>query len=212
MLSLPRPSTCLLPLLALFSLSCIAQAQDDPKPAPDEFKVKFETSVGDIIIEVHRKYAPLGVDRFHDAVVQGFFDECRFFRVVDDFVVQFGINGDPKVQAKWRESPIKDDPVKASNIKGSICFATAGKNTRTTQLFINLKDNSRLDRLGFAPFGLVTDGMDVVEKITSKYGEQPQQGQIQEKGNEYLKAEFPDLDYIKKATIVKADPDDSDTK
>jgi peptidyl-prolyl cis-trans isomerase A (cyclophilin A) len=207
MLRFLRPSSWILTITALLTAASSLHAQDEPKQAPDEFRVKLETSAGDVIIEVHRKYAPLGVDQFHKAIQQGFYDECRFFRVVEGFVVQFGINGDPKVQTKWRESPIKDDPVKASNVRGSICFATAGKNTRTTQLFINVGNNSRLDRLGFAPFGKVTMGMDVVDKLTDKYGERPQQGQIQDKGNEYLKAEFPDLDYIKKATVLKADED-----
>ena len=177
----------------------ILQAQ---RAAPDEFGVKLETSQGDVIIVVNRKSAPLGADRFHSAVKQGFYDDCRFFRVVPDFVVQFGINGDPKTQTKWREAKIKDDPVKASNKRGTLTFATAGPGTRTTQLFINLGDNSRLDAMGFAPFGKVIKGMDVVDKLTSKYGQMPQQGQIQAEGNTYLKKNFPDMDFIKKATIV----------
>ena len=177
----------------------ILQAQ---RAAPDEFGVKLETSQGDVIIVVNRKYAPLGADRFHSAVKQGFYDECRFFRVVPNFVVQFGINGDPKVQTKWREAKIKDDPVIVSNKRGTVTFATAGPGTRTTQLFINLGDNSRLDAMGFAAFGKVIKGMDVVDKLTSKYGQMPQQGQIQSEGNAYLKKNFPDMDFIKKATIV----------
>ncbi len=154
---------------------------------------------------MHRKYAPLGVDQFHKAIKEGFYDECRFFRVVPDFVVQFGINGDPKVHKKWRDSPIKDDPVTASNVRGSVCYATAGANTRTTQLFINLGDNSRLDKMGFAPFGKVTEGIEVVDKITSQYGQSPNQGLIQSRGNAYLKEDFPKLDYIKKATVIAAE-------
>ena len=172
------------------------------RAAPDEYGVKLATSQGDIIIEVTRKHAPLGADRFHQAVKQGFYDECRFFRVVPKFVVQFGINGDPKIQTKWRESRIKDDPVKATNTRGTLTFATAGPGTRTTQLFINLADNSRLDSMGFAPFGKIIKGMDVVDKLTNKYGEMPKQGQIQAEGNAYLKKNFPDMDFIKKATIV----------
>jgi len=172
------------------------------RAAPDEYGVKLATSQGDIIIFVNRKSAPLGADRFHQAVKQGFYDECRFFRVVPKFVVQFGINGDPKIQTKWRESRIKDDPVKATNTRGTLTFATAGPGTRTTQLFINLADNSRLDSMGFAPFGKIIKGMEVVDKLTNKYGEMPQQGQIQAEGNAYLKKNFPDMDFIKKATIV----------
>lgn len=172
------------------------------RAAPDEFGVKLETSQGDVIIVVNRQSAPLGADRFHSAVKQGFYDDCRFFRVVPNFVVQFGINGDPKTQTKWREAKIKDDPVKVSNKRGTLTFATAGPGTRTTQMFINLGDNSRLDAMGFAPFGKVIKGMDVVDKLTSKYGQMPQQGQIQSEGNAYLKKNFPDMDFIKKATIV----------
>ncbi|MFP6620844.1 MAG: peptidylprolyl isomerase [Pirellulaceae bacterium] len=172
------------------------------RAAPDEFGVKLETSQGDVIIVVNRQSAPLGADRFHSAIKQGFYDDCRFFRVVPNFVVQFGINGDPKTQTKWREAKIKDDPVKVSNKRGTLTFATAGPGTRTTQMFINLGDNSRLDAMGFAPFGKVIKGMDVVDKLTSKYGQMPQQGQIQSEGNAYLKKNFPDMDFIKKATIV----------
>jgi peptidyl-prolyl cis-trans isomerase A (cyclophilin A) len=171
--------------------------------APETYKVKFETTAGDFTIEVTRRLAPLGADRFHELVESKFFDGARFFRVVPDFVVQFGITGDPEVQKKWRDARIQDDEVKVSNKKGTIVFATSGKNSRTTQLFVNLKDNGRLDALGFAPFGRVVEGMESVEKITSKYGEEPDQGEIQSRGNEYLTKVFPDLDYIEKATIVK---------
>ncbi len=197
-----------LSLLALATLlipGSMTVAEEETEKAPEEFKVKFETSCGTFTLEVHRKYAPLGVDQFHKAIKEGFYDECRFFRVVPDFVVQFGINGDPKVHKKWRDSPIKDDPVTASNVRGSVCYATAGANTRTTQLFINLGDNSRLDKMGFAPFGKVTEGIEVVDKITSQYGQRPNQGLIQSRGNAYLKEDFPKLDYIKKATVIAAE-------
>ena len=192
----------LITLAALLISRSMTMADEETEKAPDEFKVKFETSCGTFVLDVRRKYAPLGVDQFHKAVKEGFYDECRFFRVVEDFVVQFGINGDPTVQKKWRDNPIKDDPVTVSNVRGSVCYATAGADTRTTQMFINLGNNSRLDKMGFAPFGKITEGMDVVDKITSEYGQKPNQGQIQERGNEYLKEDFPKLDYIKKATIV----------
>jgi peptidyl-prolyl cis-trans isomerase A (cyclophilin A) len=170
--------------------------------APAVYKVRFETSGGDFVIQVNRDWAPVGADRFHELVSNGFFDECRFFRVVPDFMVQFGINGDPKVQTKWRDARIKDDKVTQSNKKGYITFATSGPNSRTSQVFINFKNNSFLDRQGFAPFGLVIEGMDVVEKINAQYGESPDQSAIQSSGNAYLKKEFPELTYIKKATIV----------
>jgi len=171
--------------------------------APDTYKANFDTSAGAFVVEVHRAWAPLGADRFYNLVKNGFFDNTRFFRVVPNFMVQFGLNGDPSVQSVWRAANLKDDPVKESNKKGYITFATAGPNTRTTQVFINFKDNAGLDSQGFAPFGQVTSGMDVVDKITSQYGESPNQGRIQAEGNAYLTKDFPKLDFIKKATIAK---------
>ena len=173
--------------------------------APPVYKAAFDTSVGSFVIEVHREWAPKGADRFYNLVKNGFFDDVRFFRVISNFMVQFGINGSPTVSAIWRNPAVqlKDDPVKQSNKRGYITFATGGPNTRTTQVFINFKDNGFLDSQGFAPFGEVTTGMDVVEKITSQYGEKPNQGSIQSQGNVYLKAQFPKLDYVKKATIEK---------
>ena len=178
--------------------------------APDLYKAEFDTSKGPFVIEVHREWAPIGADRFYNLVVSGFYDEVRFFRVISGFMAQFGIHGTPAIQTAWRSAQIKDDPVKQSNKRGFVVFATAGPNTRTTQLFINFGDNSgSLDRQGFAPFGQVVTGMDVVDKIYSGYGEGapsgkgPNQGQIQTQGNEYLNKEFPRLDYIKMAKIVK---------
>ncbi|QDT65723.1 peptidylprolyl isomerase [Calycomorphotria hydatis] len=172
------------------------------KPCPDLFKVKFETTAGDFELEVHRGWAPVGADRFYKLVKAGFYDDCKFFRVVPGFVVQFGINGNPNVSAIWRNATIKDDAVKESNKRGYITFATSGPNSRTTQLFINLEDNPRLDGMGFAPFGDVTKGMDVVDKIYSRYGERPDQGRIQSQGNRYLNAAFPELDGITKVTVI----------
>jgi peptidyl-prolyl cis-trans isomerase A (cyclophilin A) len=171
--------------------------------APETFKADFELSNGNhFAVEVHRAWAPNGADRFYNMVKNGFFDECRFFRVVPDFMVQFGIHGDPAVSAAWRAARIPDDPVKESNKRGYVTFATAGPNTRTTQIFVNFKDNSFLDGQGFSPFGRVVTGMDVVDKIYSVDREKPDQGQIQAQGNAYLAKSFPKLDYVKKATIV----------
>ena len=172
--------------------------------APATYRANFDTSAGTFVVEVHRDWAPLAADRFYNLVKNGFFDNARFFRVVPNFMVQFGINGDPAIAASWQNANLKDDPSgKQSNKKGYVTFATRGKDTRTTQVFINFKDNSFLDSQGFAPFGEVTTGMDVVEKITDQYGEKPNQGSIQSQGNTYLKAQFPKLDYVKKATIEK---------
>jgi cyclophilin family peptidyl-prolyl cis-trans isomerase len=184
----------------------LVEAQETARAtkAPEKFRVKFETSCGDFTVEVQREWAPLGAERFHELVQAGFYDECRFFRVVPGFVVQWGMNGDPAVYAKWKDREIKDDKVTQSNREGMITFASRGPNTRTCQLFINLADNQRLDDLGFAPFGKVVEGLDVVQKITSEYGQRPQQPLIQEEGNAYLKKEFPKMDYIKKATVVPA--------
>lgn len=169
--------------------------------APEQFLAKFETSKGPFVVRVERAWAPLGADRFYNLVKNGFFDENRFFRIVPNFIVQFGISGDPKVAAVWEAARIADDPVMRSNTAGYLTFATAGPNTRTTQLFINFGQNSSLDSQGFAPFGRVTEGMDVVTKLFAGYGERPDQGMIQRSGNAYLKSQFPNLDYIKKATI-----------
>jgi peptidyl-prolyl cis-trans isomerase A (cyclophilin A) len=179
--------------------------------APETFKAQFDTTKGKFTIEVTRALAPNGADRFYNLVRSGYFTDIAFFRVIPGFMCQFGIHGDPAVSAKWREANIADDPVKGSNTRGAITFATAGPNTRTTQLFINFGDNVGLDRQGFSPFGKVAEGMDVVDKINSEYGEGapggrgPNQGRIQTEGNTFLKKDFPNLDYIKSATIVAAE-------
>ena len=176
--------------------------------APATYKVKFDTSKGPFIVEVHRDWAPLGADRFYNLVKNGFFNNARFFRVISGFMVQFGINGDPAISSQWRSARINDDSVKKSNGRGLITFATAGPNTRTTQVFINYADNAALDGQGFAPFGQVTSGMNVVDALYSGYGEGapsgsgPEQGRVQSEGNAYLTSSFPKLDYIKSATVV----------
>lgn len=177
--------------------------------APDAFKVNVDTTKGLFVIEVTRAWAPNGADRFYSLVKNGFYDQMRFFRVIEGFMVQFGIHGDPAVSAPWRNARIPDDPVKQSNKKGYITFATAGPGTRTTQLFINFGDNQGLDAQGFAPLGRVVSGMNVVEKLYSGYGEGapggrgPEQGRLQMEGNAYLEKSFPKLDYIKSASIAK---------
>jgi peptidyl-prolyl cis-trans isomerase A (cyclophilin A) len=171
--------------------------------APEQFQARFTTAKGDIVLEVTRAMAPLGVDRFYNLVKYGFFNGAGFFRVVPGFVIQFGLSPIPAVNAAWEPAKITDDPVQGSNVRGTVCFATSGPNTRTTQLFINLGDNVRLDGMGFAPFGKVVDGMDVVDKIFSGYGEQPDQGRITKEGAAYLKAHFPEMDSISKGAIVQ---------
>jgi peptidyl-prolyl cis-trans isomerase A (cyclophilin A) len=199
---------------ALFVCATPALAQGklaDPaaltEKAPASYKVKFDTSKGVFVLQVNRDWAPNGADRFYNLVKNGFYDDTRFFRVISGFMVQFGINGDPKLSPAWRAARIPDDAVKQSNKRGNITFATSGPNSRTTQVFINFKDNAGLDGQGFAPFGQVVSGMDVVDKLHAGYGEGapngrgPEQGRVQGEGNAYLKKDFPQLDFIKKASI-----------
>lgn len=175
-----------------------------PEKAPDIFKVRFECSNGNFTIECHKEWAPIGVEHFYELLKVKFYDNARFFRVVPGFVVQFGIAGDPQLNIKYGERTIKDDPVKTSNLKGTVTYAkTSMANSRSTQLFINLDDNTRLDSMGFAPFARVIEGMDVIERINPKYGQTPDQMMIKLQGNDYLNRMFPDLDYIKRAYFVK---------
>jgi peptidyl-prolyl cis-trans isomerase A (cyclophilin A) len=180
--------------------------------APATYRVRFETNKGAFTVEVTRDWAPKGADRFYNLVKNGFYDEVRFFRVIRSprpFMAQFGINRSPAVSSKWEEAVIEDDPVKESNTRGTISFATGGPNTRTTQVFINYGDNSRLDAQGFSPFGRVTEGMEVVDQLYADYGEGapggrgPDQDRIQNEGNDYLAREFPKLDYIMTARITE---------
>jgi peptidyl-prolyl cis-trans isomerase A (cyclophilin A) len=216
-------------LLALIALPLIAVACKDktsqvPPPAtalptpvpsrpdavsPDSFRVKFETTKGDFTVQVTRAWAPRGVDRFYRLVTEGYFKDIRFFRVLPGFMAQFGMSGDPAVNAKMDSLRIPDDPVSQSNKRGMVTFATAGPNTRSNQFFINYGDNASLDSQGFSPFGKVVDGMNAVDALYGGYGEGapngagPSQDSIAQKGNEYLQRAFPKLDYIKSATIVK---------
>jgi peptidyl-prolyl cis-trans isomerase A (cyclophilin A) len=175
--------------------------------APDTFKVKFTTTKGDFVVEVTRAWSPLGADRFYNLVKHHYYDQAAFFRVLNSprpFVVQFGIHADPKVNAVWQPANIKDDPVTQHNVRGTVTFATGGPNTRTTQVFINLGDNSALDKMGFSPFGKVVEGMDVVDKFYGEYGEgaSNHQDRIQAEGKAYLDKNFPKLDSIVTAVIV----------
>jgi peptidyl-prolyl cis-trans isomerase A (cyclophilin A) len=219
-------------LTVAFALMCFAIApglavgQDAAKPnreklmnpaqlnekAPDKFQVKFDTSKGEFTIEVTRDWSPIGVDHFYSLVKNGYYDGCRFFRVISGFMAQFGVNGNPEFNARLSEARIKDDPVKESNKRGYITYAKTGApNSRSTQLFINFGNNSSLDSQGFSPFGkVIGDGMKVVDSLYSGYGEGapsgngPDQNRAQMQGNAYLEKSFPKLDYIKTATIVPA--------
>jgi len=170
--------------------------------APDVYEVTFKTTKGDIVVQVTRSWAPIGADRFYNLVKHGFYNGATFFRIVPGFVVQFGLSGDPAVNRAWKNANIKDDPVTQSNKPGTLTFATAGPNTRTTQLFINLGNNAPLDGQGFAPFGQVTSGMDVVQKLYTGYGERPDQGAITNEGKAYIDKNFPMIDKIETATVT----------
>ncbi len=211
-------------LVAALSMTVAAQAEETKgenplmnpdsdavnQPAPEVFKAKFETTKGDVIIEVHRDWSPRGAQRFYNLVKNGFYDGCRFFRVISGFMAQVGISGDPQVMAKWRNANIMDDKVTQSNTRGYVSFAKTGApNSRSTQFFINYRDNSMLDAQGFSPFGKVIEGMEVVDSLYAGYGEGaprgngPSQMRIQNEGNAYLEEEFPKLDYVKTATIIE---------
>ena len=179
------------------------------EPAPDTFLARFETSAGDFAIEVVRAWAPIGADRFYNLVRHGYYDDARFHRTVPDFIVQWGLAGDPEITAAWVGETIPDDEaVVASNVRGTIAFAFTEPHTRTTQVYINLVDNSRLDAQGFPPFGRVVEGMEVVDRIYTGYGENSggglrrgDQSAIVAGGNDYLDREFPMLDRLVKATV-----------
>jgi cyclophilin family peptidyl-prolyl cis-trans isomerase len=173
----------------------------NPSGTPDVYKARFVTSKGPFVIEVHRDWAPLAADRFYALIKDGYYNDARFFRVLPSFVAQWGLAASPAVTKKW-DKAIDDDPVGHTNSRGTVTFATAGRNSRTTQVFINLRSNQTLDDQGFAAFGLVVEGMDNVEKLYSDYGETPDQEAITHRGNAYLKSSFPLLDYIKTAAIL----------
>jgi homoserine O-acetyltransferase/O-succinyltransferase len=193
------------------SLLLTPDAPEMNRRAPERFNVRVETSKGVILIEVHRDWAPNGADRFYNLVRAGYYNQVRFHRVIEGRWAQFGINGDPKVSSVWRARTIPDDPRRESNVRGTIAYAFAVANGRTTQIFINLRDNSAThDAEPFAPFGRVAEGMDVVDKLNAEYGESAgggiragKQGPLFEGGVDYLKRNFPRLDYIVRATVVE---------
>ena len=217
--SLVGPRTLLSILAGLAVLGC-SQPQADPPVTTaqdladgttpvaamkdaDVTLVKLETTEGDVLIEVHPEWAPKGAERFLTLVENGFYDGVKFFRNVEGFMVQVGINGDPELHAKWKDNNIPDDPVKVSNKPGYVTFATSGPNSRSTQFFINFGDNGFLDGQGFSPFGRVVEGMEVVRSLYNGYGESPDQFAIVTRGNAYLEENFPELDAIKKASVVE---------
>lgn len=205
-LSRDRKGAVCFSLLFLFLAGC--QKQEPKVVVPDLFRVKFETSQGDFTVEAYRAWAPRGADRFHELVQKRYFDQGRFFRVVKGFIAQFGVHRDFNVHEQWRQFFIVDDPPKEKNLRGTLAFAQSGPNTRATEIFINLADNPMLDDERFVPFAKVIDGMDVVDRFYSGYGEmrpvgkEIDPGRVEEEANEYLVPRFPKLDFIKRATFV----------
>jgi cyclophilin family peptidyl-prolyl cis-trans isomerase len=184
-------------------VACGSAKQPSAENGTGPFRVRMETSRGPVVVQIDRALAPIGADRFYQLVKARYFDGARFYRVVPGFVVQWGAAGDPNVTKKW-DVPIPDDPVKTSNVRGTLTFAaTSAPNSRTTHLFINLGDNGRLDSLGFAPIGKVVSGMDNVDRIYSGYDEKPDQDRIAQSGNAYLEKQYPRLDYIETARLVR---------
>jgi len=200
-------AAAVLTLAAAVSISAQSNKLSDPsaltETAPALFRARFDTSKGSFVIEVHREWAPIGADRFYNLVKNGFYDGTRFFRVRPGFMAQFGLNGNPEIQSAWQRAFLRDDPVTQKNERGYVTFTTEGRpQSRFTQIFINYADNTRLDADGFAPFGQVVTGMEVVDKLFAPPDDaQPDQRRILRDGNEYLK-EFPKLDFVKRATIV----------
>ena len=178
---------------------------------PDTFRATFECSHGNFTVEFHKDWAPLGAARVYELIQKGVYDDSRFFRVLQGFVAQFGIPGDPAVAAQWKEARISDDPVVKSNVRGTFVFASAGPDTRTTQAFINLTDNAKLDPMGFAPVGEVVEGMDMVDQINAEHGESPRQSRIRAQGNAYLDEEFPGLTAIVRVTLSEQPTEEADS-
>ena len=185
----------------------LLRPEEFQEPAPELFRASFETTQGDFTVEVHREWAPYGADRFYNLVRAGYYDDTRFFRVVVDFVASWGIHGHPQISAAWERRSILDDEAKVPNIRGRLSFAHHGPNTRTTTVFVNLRDNPSMDESGFAPFAEVVEGMDVVGRLHAGYGDAPPRGDgplqahVRTYGNAYLDRDFPDLDSVLRATI-----------
>lgn len=196
-----------LPLFVLFAVAC--SRSDAPAPAPgpamrEVERVKFETTKGDVVIEVHREWAPIGAPRFVQLVREGYYDGNRFFRVLPGRIAQWGLAPDPADSKRWKEQPLRDEPPRESNRRGTIVFAkTMMPNSRTTQLFVNLRDNPQYDSMGFAPIGRVVEGMEVLDRLQGRYGETPSQPEIEAVGNEYLDKYFPGLDEIRRAYVLE---------
>lgn len=196
------------PLLILFAAACSPAAQPmTPDPAaPDSFDVAFETTAGTITVRSRRAWAPIGVDRFHRLVSEGFFDDVRFFRFVPGFITQFGLSGDAAVNSRWQDAPLEDDPVLTTNARGTLAFARGNENSRTTQLFFNLADNGMIldmaQGFGFPPIAETISGIETLDAIFPGYGESPDQGRVMSEGNAYLTENFPQLSAIKSAKIV----------
>jgi cyclophilin family peptidyl-prolyl cis-trans isomerase len=210
-----KTSACIAVLLGLFAAYGEDSALRDPKnalwskPAPDVYRVRIDTSKGRFVLEVTRALAPRGADRFYHLVETGFYDDSRFFRVIAGRFAQFGIPGNPAIASTWRNQSFPDDPVRASNTRGTFAYAMTGPNARTTQIYINTSDQLQQDAQGFAPFGKVVEGMDVVDRLYSGYGEQSgsgmragRQGKLFEEGNAYLDREFPMLDKLIRARLI----------
>jgi peptidyl-prolyl cis-trans isomerase A (cyclophilin A) len=181
--------------------ACGGGSSPNAGEAPDTYKARFETTKGPFVVTVHRSWAPKGADRFYQLVHDHFYDNQPIFRVIPGFVTQWGISGDPKTNEKWQNKTIKDDPVKQSNAKGTITFATSGPDSRTTQVFVNLGANSFLDSQGFSPFGTITSGMSVFKQLYSGYGDGTDQGEITQNGASWVRQNYPNLDWIKTARL-----------
>ncbi len=185
----------------------LLQPRNFRETAPDDFRARFQTTKGTFVVQVNREWAPRGADRFYNLLKAGFYDGMAIHRVLEGFTAEFGIHGDPWVNAAWRQAILQDDPVAQSNLRGRIAFSKSGPNSRTVQVFVNTDDNPELDAQGFAPFGEVVEGMDVIDAFYADYGDGPPRGEgvyqamAIARGDEYLKAEFPLLDRIQSAVL-----------
>jgi len=205
-----RSPTLLLALFATLPPALACKSERAPEvvagPAPDSFRVALSTSKGDVVVAIYKAWSPHGADRFYQLVSEGFFDDQRFFRVIPQYIAQFGASADPKKNDRWDDAKIPDDPRTQSNSRGTLSFAAEAPNTRSHQLFFNLKDNPKLDPQNFIPIGRVVDGMAVLDALYDDYGDTPKYRLVATLGNEYLHRMFPRMDYIKTARVVGAPP------